>query len=139
MADASDVITWIVGIINADTTLSNTYGLHGAWVNNSPEGTVAPAVIIQKQTGSHKYTMGREAYNRHWISVKCVDQSLDGGDRARSVMKRVKTLLNLGSVTMTSGTSMMFRADTDFEYGEQESGNVAFYHVGIVFVAWLGE
>lgn len=138
MAHFSDVVAWVVGIVNADSTLTSL-GLQGAWVNTAPEGTAAPIVIIQKQTGSHTYTFGREAYNRHWVSIKCVDQGFDGGYRARQIMDRVKTLLNLQTVTTTAGYSMDFRASTDFEYGEQEAGNLNFYHVGTVFVAMLGE
>lgn len=139
MADFSEIATWAVGQLTGDATLTSL-DVDGVFFNNAPEGTPSPTIIFQKQTGAYTYTLGNsDAYTRHWLSIKCVDENLDGGDRARQVMKRVKAILNGQTPALDEGYTMNFKAQTDFEYGEQESGNIQYYHVGTVFVAWLGE
>ena len=139
-AHLREVIQWMVGQINGDATLTGL-GLQKALTFSAPEKTAFPYVIIQKQTGAHSHVLGaQEAHNRHWLAIKCVDKGFDGGDRARQVMDRVRVLLNNMRPTLTTGGYVMIiRANTDFEYDEQESGNNNFYHVVTVFMVQLGE
>ncbi len=139
-AHLRDVLQWMVGQINADATLTSL-GLQKAWTFAAPERTAFPYVIITKQTGAHNHTLGAtEAHNRHWLAVKCVDTGFDGGDRARRVMDRVRVLINNQRPTLAGGGyTMIIRANTDFEYDEQESGNNNFYHVVTVYMVQLGD
>lgn len=139
-AHLREVIQWIVGQLNADTTLTSL-GLQKAWSHSAPEGTAFPYVIIKKQTGSHNHVLGNaEAMNRHWLAIKCVSTGFDGGDTARQVMDRVKTLINHQTPTLSGGGyTIAILAENDYEYDEQENGNNNFYHVVTVFMVHLGE
>ena len=139
-AHLRDIYNWIVTTINADSTLTSL-GLNKAWTFTAPEGTAFPYVIISKQTGGHDHSLGnQEIMNRHWLAIKCVDTGFDGGDRARQVMDRVKTLINHQTPALSGGGyTIAVLASNDFEYREQENGNNVFYHVVIVFMVQLGE
>ena len=139
-AHLRDAIQWIVGQINGDATLTSL-GLQKAWTNSPPERTAFPYVIIKKQTGKHDHGLGNaELFNSHWLAIKCVDTGFDGGDRARQVMDRVRTLINHQRPTLSSGGyTIAILASNDFEYDEQENGNNNFYHVVTVYMIQLGD
>lgn len=140
-AHLREVLTWIVGQINGDSTLTTTLGLKKAWMFSAPEHTAFPYVIMTKQTGAHDHSLGnREAHNRHYVAIKCVDNGFDGGDRARKVMDRVKDLINHQRPTLTQGGyTIAILASNDYEYDEQENGNQNFYHVVTVYMIQLGD
>jgi len=133
-----DVIAWMVSTI-ADDTVLQSLGVSGTFMYNAPEGQDYPYIIIQKTAETHKFVFGDEAYNEHWLAVKALDKGFDGGDRARQVMDRVRFLFKEARPTLTSGYTMVIRAQSGFELCEAEAGNNFFYHVGTVFVPWLGE
>lgn len=137
-----DVIQWLVTTLEADATLTGL-GVEGAYSRVIPSFVEGPAIVIAKQTGFHNYVFGKEAHNRHWVSIKCVEPSEDdvntGGDVARQVMDRVRELINLQRPTLTSGYTMIIMADNDYEYDEQEAGDNVYYHVGTVYRIQLGE
>ena len=138
-AHLRDAIQWIVGQINADATLTGL-GLNKAWTFSAPERTTLPYVIIQKQAGTHSYTMCQQSHSSHYLAIKCVDKSFDGGDRARQIMDRVTALIELQTPAITDGGYVMsIKANNSYEYDEQESGNNNFYHVVISFRVILGQ
>lgn len=133
-----DIIQWMVTTIMNDSVIQGL-SVSGVSMYESPEGEAYPFVIIQKTSETHKFVLGNEAYNEHWLAVKCVDKGFDGGDRARQVMDRIRFLFKEARPTISSGYTMLIRAQSGFEMAEAETGNNNFYHVGTVFVAWLGE
>ena len=138
-AHLRDAINYIVTAINADATLTGL-GLNKAWTYSAPEKTPFPYVIIQKQAGTHDYVMCQQAFSSHFLAIKCVDKSFDGGDRARRIMDRVTALIELQTPSLTDGGYVMnIMANNSYEYDEQESGNNNFYHVVIVFKVILGQ
>lgn len=133
-----DAISYIVSAINADSTLTSL-GLHGAFMHSAPERQQFPYVIIQKQSGLHEHVICKEAFATHFLAIKCVDTGFDGGNRARTIMERVKELLDHQSPTLGSGYAMAILANNSYEYDEQETGNNNFYHSVINFRVILGQ
>lgn len=133
-ATLQDAITWIVTTINSDATLTSM-GLHKAYMYSAPEiGTDQyPFVIIGKQAGIHELTMCGSAVDIHYLAIKCVDRSFDGGELARTVMERVRVLLELQTPTLPSGRIISIVPNNSYEYDEQESGNNNFFHSVISF------
>lgn len=135
-----DVITWIVGTIAADSELTNTHDVSGTFMHSAPEGQSFPYVIIQKQTGTVQYVMCQQAFNSHYLAIKCVDTGFDGGERARLVMDRVSELIDLQRPIISDGGYVMaIKANNTYEYDEQEQGNNNFYHCVINFVITIGQ
>lgn len=134
MAAFRDVLQWVCSQLAGDGTLASL-GVTGVFMYNAPENTPFPYLIMQKQTGNHTYALGKEAFHSHWLAIKCVDKSWDGGDTSRQVMGRVKELINL----QTPPGVLHIKASTDFEMQENEPGNLAFPHAGTVFVITLAE
>lgn len=139
-AHVQDIYTWIWQTLNADSELVGTFGLKGVSKYSVPEGTDFPYIVYQKQTGGHDYTFVGEALNTHYIMVKAIDGGFDGGERASLMMDRVKALLNNQRPILPNGGRVLrIRANNDFDYDEQESGNLNFYHSVIVFKVVLAE
>lgn len=142
-AHLQDVITWIVTTINNDATLAATpYDLKKAYMYSLPEVGMDsyPAVVIGKQSGIHSYTMCKQAYSSHYLAIKCIDTGFDGGNRARTIMDRVSALIDLQTPALTDGGyTLSIKANNSYEYDEQESGNVNFYHSVIVFRIIIGQ
>ncbi len=138
-AHLQDVISYIIGVINSDSELT-TLGLNDAYMYEAPERAVLPYVIGQKQAATHTYTMCKQAFNTHYLAIKCVDTGFDGGNRARTVMDRVVELIELQTPSLTDGGYVMtIKANNSYEYDEQETGNNNFYHCVVVFAVTIGQ
>ncbi len=134
-ATLQDAITWIVTRLNTDATLTTTLSVVGTYMYSAPEVGVSsyPFIIIQKQAGAHKTTMCSTAYDTHFLAIKCIDRGFDGGKSARTVMERVRVLLEHQTATLSSGRIIAIIPNNSYEYDEQESGNNNFYHSVISF------
>lgn len=138
-AHLQDAITWIIGQIQGDSEL-NSLGVTKAFMHSAPERTPYPFVIIQKQAGTVDYVICKQAFATHFLAIKCVDTSFDGGERARLAMDRVMELIELQTPSLTDGGyTMSIQANNTYEYDEQESGNNNFYHVVVNFRIVLGQ
>lgn len=129
-ASLQDAITWMVGQIEADATVISL-GSTQVFMYSAPEKGVAsyPYVIIGKQAGSHTLNLCGTAFDIHYLAVKCVDYGLDGGERARKVLHRVRQVIETSTeVSITGGKIAAIQPNSSYEYDEQESGNNNFYH-----------
>ncbi len=131
-------IAWIVNRINNDSQL-NSLGNNKAFTFAAPERTGYPFVVINKQAGSHKHVICRKAYDSHFLAIKCVDKGFDGGNKARRIMERVAEILSHETATLGDGQQILtITESSSFEYDDQESGNLNFYHSVIVFKVVVG-
>jgi hypothetical protein len=138
-ASLQDAITWIVGQIQADATIQGL-GVTEAFMYSAPEEGLAsyPFVIIGKQAGSHTLALCGVAYDIHYLAVKCVDTGSDGGETARKVLHRVREVIEFQKPTLASGRILDIQPNSSYEYDEQESGNLNFYHAVQVVKVILG-
>lgn len=139
-ASLQDAITWIVGQLEADSTLQGL-GVTETFMYSAPERGVAsyPYIIMGKQAGSHTITMCRVAYDVHYIALKCVDEGFDGGEAARTALKRARDVIEFcGTTAITGGQIMDILPSSSYEYDEQESGNENFFHAVQVIKVILG-
>lgn len=139
MGSYQEALTWIVTAINNDATL-NGMNNHKAFVFSAPEKTLYPFVIINKQAGAHRLNMCGKVYDAHYLAIKCVDKSFDGGKLARNIMARVETVIAFqDGISLPGGAKILsITPNSSFEYDEQESGNNNFYHSVIVFRVVVG-
>lgn len=131
-ASLQDAITWMIGAIQADSQVQ-ALGVTEAFMYSAPErGTIVsyPFVIIGKSAGAHKNVMCGPSFDHHYLAVKCVDTSFDGGERARKVLHRVRQVIEFGrpAVSVSSGKIDSILPNSSYEYDEQESGNNNFFH-----------
>ncbi len=126
-AKLQDAIAWLVTTINNDTAAA-ALGLNDAFMYSVPETQQPPYVVIGKQAGGHKINMCGVAYDTHYLAIKCVDHSLDGGARARNIVDRIRALIEFQTPTLASGRILSIIPNNSYEYDEQESGDNSFYH-----------
>lgn len=139
-ATLQDAITWLVTTIENDSQIQ-ALGVTSAYMYSAPEKGVTsyPYVILGKQAGTHTPTICGMAYDVHYLAIKCVDRNRDGGERARSVMERVRDLVEFQTATLSSGKILSILPNNSYEYDEQESGNNNFFHSVIVEKVTLGD
>jgi hypothetical protein len=139
-AKFQDAITWIVGQLQADSTLQGL-GVTETFMYSAPERGISslPYLIMSKMAGSHTLTMCGVGYDVHYVALKCVDEGFDGGETARNALHRARQVIEFcGRQTLASGTIMDILPSSSYEYDEQESGNENFFHTVQVIKVILG-
>jgi hypothetical protein len=136
-ATIRDIYSYLVTKLEGDTTLQG-WGVD-VFALAAPEDQPCPYILIERQSGVHKYTLGEgNSLVTHWIFLKSVTTGEDGGKLGRQIMDRVNDLLTHQRPTIASGYVARIEATTDTEYIEAETGNLQFFHVGTVFKFVLG-
>lgn len=138
-AHLNDVLAWIAETLSEDSVLQDDFEIKGVWRFGAPEGTGFPFLVYQKQTGFHRFTMGDKKLDTSFVMVKAVDTGHDGGERANLMADRAYELLHGQRPALANGGyTVRIEASNDFDFDEQESGNVNIYHSGVVFKVLLG-
>lgn len=130
----------IYGKLSGDSTLTNMLGAaptgytKAIYHDPAPEGTGFPFVVLSKSSGIPtesfgSYTNGGTfAYETDVWLIKAVDQS-PSADVAEGIAARITTLLNDASLSISGGTTMYLRRQSDVEYSEVIDGET-FRHAG---------
>lgn len=105
----------------------------------APEDFRTPFLIMERQSGTHHYAFGHEAYQRQWIFIKAITEGGLAGDQGREIMDRVHQILTQSAGPTAFGEILRVEANTDLEYIEAETGNIQYFHIGTVFKFYLGE
>lgn len=97
-----------------------------------PRGATPPYVIYQKQAGSPRHTLGDgKAWDSHVFLVKAVTDE-PSAKVAGDIAAQVDALLDRGSLTITGGTALICRRETDVDYHELSEGR-RINHVGATY------
>lgn len=129
-----DIFAWMISTLMADSVLTNTYGLKGVWAVEAPEAPGYPYVVLQKQTGGHSFLLGNvHSSFSDWIMIKVVDESQDGGDRARRMGTRIASLVENQTPSIPGGIVYLIRRQNDIDYVTAENGSQHYWNVGTVY------
>lgn len=129
----------IYGKLAGDTTLNGLLGdpapgySKAIYYQIAPSGSEFPYVVFNKQAGTPMYVFrnGKPGYeNEVWL-VKAIDESRSA-DVAESVSARIDVLLGDASLTISGGSLMSLRRDSDVDYSELDSG-VIYKHAGALY------
>jgi hypothetical protein len=135
-ADDTSIRRALYGKMAGDTTLNNLLATPPQGSSKSiyyavaPQGASFPYVLFDKSSGVPTYTMqtGTSAMeNTIWL-IKAVDQSTSA-DRAESIDARLTVLLTDATLSISGGTLMYLRRESDVDYPEVTDG-VNYRHVG---------
>lgn len=128
----------IYGKLAGDTTLNNLLGTVPTGYSKSifhdiaPTNADHPYVILSKQSGVPTETHGDPSAmeNDIWL-IKAVDDS-DTADPAEAIAARLNVLLNDGTLSISGGTLLYLRRQSDVEYSEVTDG-VQYKHAGALY------
>lgn len=128
----------IYGKLAADTTLNNLLGTPPTGYSKSiyhqeaPAGATFPFVVFQKQSGvpTEAMTDPSAMENDIWL-VKGIDRNTSA-DTAEAIQSRVQTLLNDATLSISGGTLLYLRRQSDVEYPETTDG-VSYKHAGSLY------
>lgn len=128
----------IYGKLAGDTTLNNLLATPPAGYSKSiyhqqaPAGAGYPFVVFQKQSGvpTEAMTDPSALENDVWL-IKAIDRSTSA-DTAEAIQERVKSLLNDATLSISGGTLLYLRRQSDVEYPETTDG-VSYKHAGSLF------
>lgn len=128
----------IYGKLSGDTTLNNLLGAPASgyskaiYHGNAPTDAKFPLVVFHKQSGVPTEAFGAPSVMESdvWL-IKAVDQSTSA-DTAEAVQDRLKTLLNDASLSISGGTLLYLRRQSDVEYPE-EAGGAMYAHAGSLY------
>jgi hypothetical protein len=128
----------IYGKMSGDTTLNNLLATPPTGYSKSiyhqeaPDGAAYPFVIFNKQAGTPTEAFQKPSAfeNDTWL-IKGIDRS-PSADTAEAIAARLIALLNDGTLSISGGTLLYLRRQSDVEYPEVTDGE-QFKHAGALF------
>jgi hypothetical protein len=128
----------LYGRLAGDTTLNALLASPAAGYSKSiyfqvaPDNAAFPFVIFQRQAGTPTDAMTRPGAleNDVWL-IKAVDRSTTA-DPAEAIAARVQALLNDATLSISGGTLLYLRRQSDVEYPEVTNG-IQYKHAGALY------
>jgi hypothetical protein len=128
----------LYGKMSADSTLNNLLATppsgwsKSIFYGHAPDHAGYPFVIFNKQSGVPTYANAtKAAFETDVWLVKAVDQNTTA-DRAEAVSTRLQDLLNDAGLSISGGTEMWLRRESDVDYLEDADGE-RFVHSGSLY------
>jgi hypothetical protein len=128
----------LYGKMAGDTTLNNLLGTpapgygKNIYHKSAPAGATFPYVVFEKQSGVPTEAFTRpSAFETDIWMIKAVDRS-STADPAEAIADRLKALLNDSTLSISGGTLMYLRRQSDVEYPETVDG-MQYAHVGALY------
>lgn len=102
------------------------------YFQQAPAGAAHPLVIFNKQSGVPTEAMGAPSALEEdvWL-VKAIDKS-PSADSAEAVQARLQALLNDATLSISGGSLLYLRRQSDVEYPEVADG-VLYHHAGALY------
>jgi hypothetical protein len=128
----------LYGKLSGDTTLTNLLGTAASGYSKSiyhaqaPGNAAFPFVVFSKSSGVPTEAFGVPSVmdNDIWL-VKGVDRG-SSADTAESIQARIAVLLNDASLSISGGTLLYLRRQSDVEYPQVDDG-VQYHHAGSLY------
>lgn len=128
----------IYGKLAGDTTLNNLLAVPPAGYSKSlyhqqaPDNAAFPFVVVSKQSGrpTEAFSAPSAFENDVWL-IKAIDRS-PSADTAEAVAARIQALLNDATLSISGGTLLYLRRQSDVEYPEVTDG-VQYKHAGALY------
>jgi hypothetical protein len=128
----------LYGRLAGDTTLNNLLGTPASgyskaiYHNAAPAGASFPYLVFNKQSGvpTEAFTDPSAMDTDIWL-VKAIDRDTSATD-AEAANERIQTLLNDATLSISGGTLLYLRRQSDVEFEELTDG-VRYQHVGSLY------
>jgi hypothetical protein len=128
----------LYGKLAGDSTLNALLGTPATGYSKSiyyaqaPDNATFPFVVFNKQSGVPTEAFGAPSVmeNDIWL-IKGLDRSTSA-DTAEAIQARIAVLLNDASLSISGGTLMYLRRQSDVEYPEVNEG-VQYHHAGSLY------
>ena len=128
----------LYGKLAGDTTLNNLLGTAASGFNKAiyfgqaPNDAPFPLVVFSMQSSTPLEAMGVPSAmdNDIWL-IKGIDRSTSA-DGAESIADRLNTLLNDTSLSISGGSLLYLRRQSDVQYPEVNEG-VTYFHAGSLY------
>jgi hypothetical protein len=128
----------LYGRLSGDTTLSNLLGAPAPGFTKAiyhqvaPDNATFPFVLFNQQSGvpTEAFQAPSALETDVWL-IKAVDRNTSA-DTAEAIAARVKTLLNDGALSISGGTLLYLRRQSDVQYPEVADG-VQHRHCGALY------
>lgn len=118
----------LYGRLAGDTTLNNLLGTPATgyskaiYHQQAPDNAAYPFVVFNKQAGTPTEAFqDPSAYDTDIWLVKAVDRS-STADTAEAIAARLNILLNDGALSISGGSLLYLRRQSDVEYPELSEG-----------------
>lgn len=131
----------VYGKMSSDTTLNNLLGTpapgysKSIYHNSAPANADFPYVVFNKMSGVPTEAHGDPSAmeNDIWL-IKGIDSEEAGrtADRVEAVAARLNAVLNDGTLSISGGTLLYLRRQSDVEYAEVTDG-VQYVHAGALY------
>lgn len=128
----------LYGRMSGDTTLNNLLGTPASgftkaiYFQEAPENAPFPFVIFSKQSGVPTEAFADpSAYDTDIWLVKGVDRNTTA-DNAEAIAARLTVLLNDGTLSISGGTLLYLRRQSDVDYAEITDG-ITYKHSGSLY------
>lgn len=128
----------IYGKMAGDSTLNGLLGTPATgytksiYYQDAPAAAHYPIVVFNKQAGTPTETFGDpSAFETDVWLIKAIDRS-PSADVAESIQARLDALLSDGALSISGGTLMYLRRQSDVDYPETTDG-VRFTHAGSLY------
>lgn len=128
----------LYGKLSGDTTLNNLLGAPASgyaksiYHQQAPETAHFPFVVFSKSSGvpTDTFHVPGVMQNDVWM-VKAVDHATSA-DTAEAAAARITTLLNDATLSISGGTLLYLRRESDVDYSEVTDGE-RYAHVGSLY------
>lgn len=116
--------------LNGDSTLTALLATTTSiYHRRAPNSAAFPFVVYAKQAGTPiNFFAGAPIANQVWM-VKAVDRSTSAS-KAEDIDKRLNQLFTDPAMTLTDGTLLYMRRESDIDYEEGGDPDVVIHHVG---------
>jgi hypothetical protein len=128
----------LYGRLSSDTTLNNLLATPAAgyskaiYHQQAPDNAAFPFVVFNKQSGTPTEAFqDPSAYDTDIWLVKAVDKNTSA-DNAEAIATRLRDLLNDGTLSISGGTLMYLRRQSDVQYPEVTDGET-YSHCGSLY------
>lgn len=128
----------LYGKLSGDTTLNSLLGAPASgyakaiYHQQAPEKAAFPFVIFSKSSGvpTEAFTVPTVMQTDVWM-VKAIDHNTSA-DGAEAAAARITVLLNDATLSISGGTLLYLRRQSDIDYSETTDGEV-YAHVGALY------
>lgn len=128
----------LYGKLSGDSTLTNMLGTaasgytKGIYHHDAPEDAAFPFVVFSKSSGVPTEAFAKpSAYETDVWLVKAIDRNTTA-DTAEAINARVTALLNDATLSISGGTLLYLRRQSDVDYPEMVEG-ITYRHVGSLY------
>jgi Protein of unknown function (DUF3168) len=116
--------------LNSDSTLTSLLATTSSIYHiRAPLDAAFPYIIIQKQAGAPVWSFAGPPMNNQLWMFKGVDRAASAG-RAEDIAKRMDVVLTDAALTLTDGTLLYLRRETDIDYPEEGDPDFIVHNVG---------